>query len=110
MTSRFGRTIRRSRMRCRKCPSGSGKWGSPRRRTAAVPFLAVLAAVPFLRVDVVVRRARLQDIEERVALVFDPLLQQGDQVLDVVGISAPDPGRAGGQGEPNWIHRVVDVR
>src|SRR5205807_1922551 len=31
MTSRFGRTIRRSRMRCRKCPSGSGKWGSPRR-------------------------------------------------------------------------------
>src|SRR5947208_7376707 len=193
MTSRSGRTIRRSRMRCRKCPSGSGKWGSPRRtcsknrdrpnewpsralechpldepgqirprfavrtrdrlqgrwvvhvrgdalhdpflergdvfaleehpdryaippfegllqslrrlllelgrfvydrvkpfvlelvhpreRTAAVRLLAVLAAVPFLRVDVVVRRARLQDIEERVALVFDPLLQQGDQVL-----------------------------
>src|SRR5439155_18876024 len=35
---------------------------------------------------------------------------QGDQVLDVVGISAPDTGRAGGQGEPYWIHRVVDVR
>src|SRR5438552_4991598 len=31
MTSRSGRTIRRSRMRCRKCPSGSGKWGNPRR-------------------------------------------------------------------------------
>src|SRR5438034_3989318 len=31
MTSQSGRTIRRSPMQCRKCPSGSGKWGNPRR-------------------------------------------------------------------------------
>src|SRR5947208_9763101 len=31
MTSRSGRTIRRARMQCRKCPSGSGKGGNPRR-------------------------------------------------------------------------------
>src|SRR5205823_1218871 len=30
-TSRSGRTIRRSGMRCRRCRSASGRWGSPRK-------------------------------------------------------------------------------
>src|SRR3989442_10726199 len=29
-TSRSGRTTPRSGTRCRRCPSGSGRWGSPR--------------------------------------------------------------------------------
>src|SRR5437867_950407 len=34
MTSQFGRTIPRSRTRCRRCPSESGRWGSPRPRSS----------------------------------------------------------------------------
>src|SRR5439155_20234846 len=43
-------------------------------------LLPVLAAVPLLRVQIVVRRARLEDIEEGIALVLDPLLDRGDEM------------------------------
>ncbi len=52
----------------------------------------------------------MEDIEERVALVLDALFQQGDQVLDVVRVPAAHPGRAGGEGQPDRIDRIVDVR
>src|SRR5256885_3338545 len=68
-----------------------------RHRPARRRVLPVLAAVPLLRVQIVVRGARLQDIEEGVALVLDPRFDRGDEMLDVVRITAADPGRAGGE-------------
>jgi len=44
-----------------------------RQRAARRRVLPILAAVPLFRVDVVVRRARLEDVPESVALVVDLL-------------------------------------
>src|SRR3989454_7809039 len=80
-----------------------------RQRSIARRILAVLAAVPLFRIQVVVRRARLEDVEEGVALVLDPRLDRGDELLDIVRITAADPRRAGGEGEPDRVDRLIDV-
>src|SRR2546426_5967582 len=82
----------------------------PREGPPLVLVLPVLPAEPLLRVDVVVRRAGLEDVEERVPLVLDPLADQGDEVLDVVRIPAADPCRARSEGEPQRVHALVHVR
>ncbi len=68
------------------------------------------ACVPLLRVQVVVRRAGLQDIEEGVPFVLDPRLDRRDEMLDVVRVAAADPCRAGREGEPDRVDGLVDVR
>src|SRR5207249_3685161 len=81
-----------------------------RRRSAARRILSILAPVPLLRVQVVVRRAGLQDIEEGVSFVLDPRLDRGDEMLDIVRVAAADPRRARREGEPDRVDGLVDVR
>src|SRR3989449_1907843 len=81
-----------------------------RQRATARRILPVLAPVPLLRVQVVVRRAGLQDIEEGVSFVLDPRLDRGDEVLDIVRVAAADPCRARCEGEPYRVDGLVDVR
>src|SRR5438093_7770536 len=81
-----------------------------RQRATARRILPVLAPVPLLRVQVVVRRAGLQDIEEGVSFVLDPRLDRGDAMLDLVRVAAADPRRAGREGQPDRVDGLGGVR
>src|SRR2546422_1364704 len=79
-------------------------------RSTAPRILPILAPVPLLRVQVVVRRARLQDIEEGVSFVLNPRLDRRDEMLDIVRVAAADPCRARREGQPDRVDGLVDVR
>src|SRR5438093_1564050 len=79
-------------------------------RSTAPRILPILAPVPLLRVQVVVRRARLQDIEEGVSFVLDPRLNRRDEMLDIVRVAAADPCRARREGQPDRVDGLVDIR
>src|SRR2546428_1630899 len=79
-------------------------------RSTARGILPILAPVPLLRVQVVVRRARLQDIEEGVSFVLDSRLDLRHGMLDIDRVTPADPCRAGREGQPNRVDGLVDVR
>src|SRR5438128_9605852 len=81
-----------------------------RQRSTARRILPILSPVPLLRVQVVVRRAGLQDIEEGVSFVLDPRLDRRDEMLDIVRVAPADPCRASREGQPNRVDGLVDVR
>ena len=81
-----------------------------RQRSPRRGVFAILAPVPLFRIEIVVRRARLEDVEERVAFVLNPLFDRRYEMFDVVRVAAADPCRAGGEGEPDWVDGLVDVR
>src|SRR5437667_7191937 len=81
-----------------------------RQRSPRRGVFAILAPVPLFRIEIVVRRARLEDVEERVAFVLKPLFDRRDEMFDVVRVAAADPCRARGEGEPDRVDGLVDVR
>src|SRR5437870_13736955 len=81
-----------------------------RQRSPRRGVFAIVAPVPLFRIEIVVRRARLEDVEERVAFVLNPLFDRGDEMLDIVRVAAADPRRARREGEPDRVDGLVDVR
>src|SRR5439155_12504574 len=68
-----------------------------RQRSPRRGVFAILAPVPLFRIEIVVRRARLEDIEERVAVVLNPWFDGRDDMFDFVRVAAADPWRARGE-------------
>src|SRR5438552_954821 len=81
-----------------------------RQRSPRRGVLAILAPVTLFSIEFVVRRSRLEDIEERVAFVLNPLFDRRDEMFDVVRVAAADPSRPRGERAPARTDGLVDVR
>ena len=60
------------------------------------------------RVDLVIRHARGERVDERESLVRDPVLDQVRHVLDVAGESPGDVRRPAREGERDRVDRTLD--